>query len=380
MSASDKSKERRGACGLCLRRSWLLSALGGPLDYCARDRSRLLELLALSDERLLAAVAGRRKAELEAAYARFDAAELERDAREQTICRHRRDYPHALHGRSSPHMLTVRGSAGRLAKLAAAPAVAILGSAAPSDYGRETARSLARGLAASGVTVVAALSDGIAAAAQVGALEAGAASVAVLSGGLDVSCPPRRRPLYERIGRDGCLVSELPPDCAGRRWGQRASERIIVELAPISVIVEAEQTPRGMAAAMTARELGRRVAAIPGRVTSPLSHGTNALLMDGASLVRGPRDVLELLFELSDARPKGRPCGALAAGAVRPVRLRPTLARVLDRVGAGYDTPDKLTRAGVDARQVLPALTELELTGLLSRGDGGRYLPREPLD
>jgi DNA processing protein len=122
------------------------------------------------------------------------------------------------------------------------------------------------------------------------------------------------------------------------------------------------------------------VAAIPGRVTSPLSHGTNALLMDGASLVRGPRDVLELLFELSDARPKGRPCGALAAGAVRPVRLRPTLARVLDRVGAGYDTPDKLTRAGVDARQVLPALTELELTGLLSRGDGGRYLPREPLD
>ena len=59
--------------------------------------------------------------------------------------------------------------------------------------------------------------------------------------------------------------------------------------------------------------------------------------------------------------------------------MRPGLREVLERVGAGYDTPDKLTRAGVRASAVLPALSELELEGLLVRGDGGRYLPRDHL-
>ncbi|MGD0454894.1 MAG: DNA-processing protein DprA [Solirubrobacteraceae bacterium] len=380
MSSRGREPRELGACTACLRRSWLLSALSGPLDYCARDRARLLELLALADGELLAAVAGRRAAELRTAYERFDASELQRDPQVQAICRHRRGYPHALGGPAAPHMLAVAGGADRLVKLTAAPVVAILGSRAPSDYGLEMARSLARGLAASGVTVAAGLTDGIAAAAHAGALDAGAGSVAVLGGGLGVSCQPRRRSLYERIRRAGCAVSELPLDCAGRRWGQLASERIVVELGLLSVIVEAERTPADLAAAGIARALGRTVAAMPGRVTSPLSRGTHALLMDGASLVRGPRDVLELLCATGAASPNARAAPPVA-GAVDPhAGLPPDLRAVLERVGVGYDTPDKLTRAGVDAARVLPALSELELTGLLIRGDGGRYLPRGPLD
>ena len=51
---------------------------------------------------------------------------------------------------------------------------------------------------------------------------------------------------------------------------------------------------------------------------------------------------------------------------------------MLASVGAGWDTPDKLARAGAGADEVLLALSELELLGLLMRGDGGRYLPRDP--
>jgi DNA processing protein len=283
----------------------------------------------------------------------------------------------------------VRGGAERLARLTTAPVVAILGSRAPSDYGRETARGLARGLAASGVTVAAGLADGIAAAALAGAQEAGGRSVAVLGDGLGVACPPRMRPLYARATRSGCAVSELPRDCAGRRWGQLASARIVAGLAPLSVVVEARETPEELAAAVVAKSLGRAVAAVPGRVSSPLSHGTNALLVDGASLVRGPRDTLELLYTL-DTPPPGDPTAATTAArppaaccigaAYQHPGMRPAVRDVLERVGAGYDTPDKLERAGVDSRELLPALSELELSGLLARGDGGRYLPRDPLD
>jgi hypothetical protein len=47
-------------------------------------------------------------------------------------------------------------------------------------------------------------------------------------------------------------------------------------------------------------------------------------------------------------------------------------------VGSGHDTPDKLTRAGIDPADTLLGLSELELWGLLGRGDGGRYLLRHP--
>jgi DNA processing protein len=174
----------------------------------------------------------------------------------------------------------------------------------------------------------------------------------------------------------------------GRRWGQLASARIVIALASLCIVVEARATPEELAAAAIAKSLGRDIAAVPGRVSSPLSRGPNALLMDGASLVRGPRDVLELVYALEPRRAGGptaparsaRPAPAYPAGNPCPAAMRPELLAVLERVGCGYDTPDKLTRAGVDPREVLPALSELELTGLLTRGDGGRYLPREPLD
>ncbi|HTC73444.1 MAG TPA: DNA-processing protein DprA [Solirubrobacteraceae bacterium] len=366
-----------GACVGCLRRSWLLSSLSGPMEYCARDRARLLELLALPDQQLLEALAGRRKAELRADYASFHAQEAADDPQLQSICRHRPGYPRALDGPAAPPMLHAQGGTARLSALAAAPVVTILGSRIASDYGIQMARSLARGLAASGVTVAASLTDGIAVAAHAGALDAGGHSVAVLGGGLRVSWSRRRRALYERLTRTGCAVSELPHDCAGRRWGLLASERILAELSRVAVVVEADAGPGELAAARHARALGRTVAAIPGRVTSPLSRGTNELLMDGASLVRGARDVLDLLYAPDATQPCDQQSGTV--GAVSRDDLRPDLRAVLERVGAGCDTPDGLTRTGMELSAALLALSELELRGLLVRGDGGRYLPVNPL-
>lgn len=375
MNSSSRQPGAPGACARCLRRSWLLSALSAPLEYCARDRGRLIALLALEDAELLQAVGGRRRAELRAGYEAFQPCELQRGPDAEPLCRHHLGYPRALNGPAAPTMLYVAGGAARLVALTTAPVVAILGSRTASDYGMEMARSLARGLAASGVTVTSGLADGIAIAAHTGALQAQGATLAVVGGGLHVSCPARRRSLYERLTRTGCAVSELPCDCRGRRWGQLASERIVAELAALTVVVEAEETPGDLATARMARALGRTVAAIPGRVTSPLSKGTHTLLMDGASLVRDAEDALELLYPIGTSGQ--RPRAPTTEGPY--ARLEPRLRAVLERVGAGSDTPDKLIRARASAHEVLLALSELELMGLLTRGDGGRYVPRHPL-
>jgi DNA processing protein len=155
-----------------------------------------------------------------------------------------------------------------------------------------------------------------------------------------------------------------------QRWGQVAGERILARLAGLTIVVEAQDTPDELGVARIAQALGRAVAAVPGRVTSPGSGGPHALLIGGAHLVKGPADALELLCG-PDAL-SNSPTGTQA-------ELEPRLRATLERVGAGRDTPEKLTEGGQDAGEVLLALSELELMGLLARGDGGRYVPRDAL-
>jgi DNA processing protein len=328
---SELDGDQPAACGHCLRRSWLLARLSAGLDYRSADVARLTELLALDDEPLMHALAGSRRAMLSSDYLRFDPTELPLGAGVTTVCRHDSGYPAALRDIGAPPMLYGLGAPGRLRDLTQRPAVAIVGGARASDYGVEIARSLGRGLAASGVTVLSGLSDGVAVAAHSGVIDAGAAGLAVMGGGLDVARPVRRRSLVERLRTHGCVVSELPCGTDGRRWGPVAAERIVVGLAEVTVVVEADETARELASAGIALSLGRTVAAVPGRVTSRCSRGTNALLMDGARLVRCAEDVLELLR----VAPPGAPDGEGTAS----VQLEPRLAEMLERVGEGKTVP-----------------------------------------
>jgi DNA processing protein len=359
------------ACEQCLRRTWLIAGLGACLDYLAPDRERLWATLALSDDELIEALGGRRRGELRERYTAYAAAApsaVDHAHGPVELCRHASRYPQALASAAAPQMLHLAGSIEHFARLSSAPLVAILGCAKASDYGLETARGLARALTASGVTVASTLGPGVPLAAQRGALEGGG-GLAVCGTGLGVAARGCHRALIARLAARGCAVSEVPCDSSGRRWGAAASERIVVELAQVVVVVEARDLTYELAGARLARALGRELAAIPGRVCSPLSAGAHALLREGARLARDAEDVLELLSAspITDL-PRGTSNG------VHP-RLTPTLEKVLERVGAGSDTPDKLAEENMEAGELLLALSELELMGLLTRGENGRYLP-----
>jgi DNA processing protein len=367
------------ACPACWRRSWLLSELGGVLDYHAHERTRLLELLALEDDELLDALAGNRAPALRERYWRFEADEQAPGTGTAALCRHDPGFPDALAAPSAPRMLELTSGAERFAELLAAPVVAIVGSRTPSDYGMQMARSLARGLSASGTTVVACLAGGVAAGAHAGALDLARGSVAVAPDGLGVQPPAHLRALRTRVARVGCVLAELPFTCDGRRWGTAASERTVVELAWVVVVVEARDTAADLGAAQIARARGVSLAAVPGRVTSRLAQGTNGLLMEGASLVRGAEDVLELLWSAEpDGATAARPRQDSRAPAGAWAGLRDDLRAVLEQVGDGRDTPDTLTGVEADHWALLGKLGELELMGLLERGEGGRYVPCTP--
>jgi DNA processing protein len=332
----------------------------------------VIPLLGLDDEELVAAVAGRRRDEFRRRRQAFDP-ELARGgaARRglELVCRCSPAYPARLRGLAAPPaVLHIAGGSARLMEAAEGEAVAIVGSRRASAYGIAVARSLARGLAASGVPVISGMAVGIDAAAHGGALvvagrPAAGRTLAVLAGGADRPYPRANRGLFRRLREEGVVLAELAPGTPPRSWMFRARNRVIAALASMTVVVEAGERSGSLVTADFARELGRPRGAVPGQVTSSLAAGPNQLLREGAHLVRGAQDVLDVLFET----------GARAA----VIDDRPELDReqraVLAAIADGHDTPAALARRGILPDRGLATLASLELAGYIRRGAGGRF-------
>lgn len=358
-------------CSQCQRRGWLLDELAVRLDFRARDLTCFWSLLELSDRDLIDAVGGRRRAQLHDAYAAWEVTDERTDRNLERICRHHAAYPARLRSDAlAPCALSVRGGLDRLNEMLAENVVAIVGTRRSTDYGMELARELARRLASCGLTVAGGVDEGIASAVQAGVLEAGAAPLGVMAASLRSCSPVWCEPLYRRIVDKGCAISEHAPSWRPRTrsWWRPAVDRTLALLADLAIVVEAGEHPCELACARVAWTRGKHVAAVPGRVTSPASKGSNDLLMHGARLVRSPGDVLDALYGVGGRHTVG-------GKPIEPAILDPHLAGVLADVGRGKDTVTKLVQEDTELEQLALALAELEMKGLLVRGDGGRYVP-----
>jgi len=360
------------ACDRCLRRSALVASLAGHIERARRNHRHIAELLALSDEGLLAALAGERRVELELLHDAFDpAAARERVAAAglHAVCRHDEDgYPPRLRrSEDAPAVLYVAGDPSRLAALGDddAPAVAVVGARRASADGIEVARSLARGLAAAGVTVVSGMALGIDSAAHAGALEVGGPTLTVLASGADVPYPPSKRGLYRSLVQSQAAISEMPPGFRPFRWCFPARNRTIAGLASLTIVVEAAERSGSLITAELAQDLGRPVGAVPGSVTAHRTMGSNALLRDGALVIRHAQDALDEVLGVGVASAVAERCADDLGGRLRALLLR---------VENGCATVSELAATPAEAQSALSGLAELELLGYLRRGPGGRYV------
>ena len=157
----------------------------------------------------------------------------------------------------------------------------------------------------------------------------------------------------------------MPPEFVPFKWGFPARNRIISGLADLTIVVEAAERSGSLITAEMAQDAGRVVAAVPGAVTNPLAAGTNALLRDGAELVRSAQDVLDSLLG---------PGVRLVAHGPDPAALAAPLRALLDRLGPRPATPAALLRRGEQADAVVAGLVDLELGGFVRRVPGGAYV------
>ena len=364
------------ACDACLRRTWLVARLAGAIELARHEKRPLREILALGDAALIGALGSLAGADVGAELDAVDPSSLRVAAGDASlvVCRHDDAYPQRLRDLTdAPAVLFVaaaQDALGRLGRLAGGAvgegpaAVAIVGTRRASAEGSEVARALGRGVGAAGVGVVSGMALGIDSAAHTGALDVRAPTLAVLAGGADVPYPASKRSLYVQIVARGCVVSEMPPGFTPFKWCFPARNRTIAALGQMTVVVEAADRSGSLITAEVAADLGRDIGAVPGPVTSWRAKGTNALLRDGATVVRDARDVLDSVVGCLDDLAAPDP----AAG------LEPRLASLLRSVADGRDTLAALAGTPDQAQATLAALTELELLGRLRRVTGGRYV------
>ncbi len=253
--------------------------------------------------------------------------------------------------------------------LLARPAVAIVGSRNHTAYGADAVRLLA-GAVARRAVVVSGMARGIDALAHTAALDAGGGSVGVLGNGLGVIYPAANARLYERMVRHGCLVTEHPPGERPHAGSFSRRNRLISGLARAVLVIEAAAQSGAIVTADKGLEQGRAILAVPGPITSPTSVGCNKLIQQGAKPALCAGDIFE---ELGLPTSLGDTAVALATPAPRvpPPDLSGLQLTLWNRLTDEPQHVDALVAAvRTGASDVLGALTELELRGLVRQTPG----------
>ena len=290
------------------------------------------------------------------------------------VCPGNPEWPEQLAdlGVEQPYALWLRGSADL--RFNCLHSIAVVGSRAATAYGSYVAAELAASVAARGWAVVSGGAFGVDASAHRGALGADGVTVAVLACGVDVPYPVGHAELLEAVAAQGVIVSEWPPGRTVSRLRFLVRNRVIAALATGTLVVEAGQRSGAVNTARHARDLRRRLMAVPGPITSDLSAGCHHIVREWQGvLVTSAAEVTEHLS----------PVEALAAGGQPlPVIPRDLLdlesATVLDAMPrrGGLGTLRVAQRAGLAPAATATCLGRLATAGFVERCDDGWRLRR----
>ncbi len=284
------------------------------------------------------------------------------------VTRDSEDYPRLLREIYDPP--TVLYVKGRLHADTALP-IAVIGSRKCSDYGREAAMHFGFELAEHGACVISGMALGCDASAAIGALRSRSSeypTLAVLGSGIDVIYPQSNKRLYDMIAERGAVITEMRPGLRPTRESFPQRNRIISGLSKGILVVEAAAKSGTRITVDFAHEQGRDVFAVPGRITDPLSAGTNLMIKNGeAKAVFGVDDVL-YEYGIFLAEPPSPIHNADISG------LDANERKLFELLKTGEKTVDALCEiSGLDAAEINICLTEMELSGIIRQLPNGLY-------
>lgn len=289
------------------------------------------------------------------------------------------EYPNSLRSINDfPIVLYIKGERCDFEKI---PLVSIVGPRKISDFGKKAAFSLSKRLAKAGITVVSGAALGADTCAHKGALSAQGKTIAILGCGICYDYLPENRRLREEISQNGCLISEHPPYTSATKYSFPVRNRIISALSLGTVVIEAPLKSGSLITARLANEQGRDVFVIPGNPTLDNYKGSNALLRDGAIPLLNANDIfnqyiskfseqidIEKAFAKETHETPKKSQKNLNIGLSNDAKM------LYNNLNKQKFTADDLLDFALSDDQLLCALTELEIEGLIKALPGGMYM------
>lgn len=284
-------------------------------------------------------------------------------------------YPDMLAAIDNPPLLLY--IKGQMPEFDSIPSICVVGPRRVSEYGKKSAFSLGYRLAKAGMTVVSGGALGSDFSAHSGALKAGGRTVLVMGCGINSGYLPEAENLRKAVAEKGCLISEYPPSARAAKYSFPLRNRIMSALSLGTAVVEAPKKSGALITASFALEQGRDVFVIPGSPSAKEYEGSNALLRDGAKPLLDLSDIFgEYIHLFPDKIDIGKAFEKEEKKENKNL-LNETLSKEAKIVYNHLDKhkfyPEEIKNTGLGSNEILSALTELEIEGLIKAVPGGCY-------
>ncbi|NJK71493.1 MAG: DNA-processing protein DprA [Thermales bacterium] len=173
--------------------------------------------------------------------------------------------------------------------------ITVVGSRDVSEYSKEIMDKILGKICQSGVGVVSGLAYGVDSYSHQICLDNHAPALAVLGMGLDkdIFYPKEVQFLRDRIvDSGGLLLSEYLPTTPGNKFTFPRRNRILANLTPITLVVQAKSESGSMITANEAFDNNKKVATFPAHIGSKGYDGNIELIQKKVIIVTEPKDIL----------------------------------------------------------------------------------------
>ncbi len=255
-----------------------------------------------------------------------------------------RHYPRQLEIlRDRPYIIYARGDLSVLKNKTAA----IVGTRRNTKRGEALTEETAERLISEGFTLINGVADGIDSVAARVSVERGVPFVAVLGVDIDKYYPASNKRLIDKIADNGVVISEYPPFTSARYFAER--NRIIAGLSDEVYVLEAPEKSGAQITADIARKY--RIPVYAPDIDGASFEGCRSLIKKGANILGGEKMKKEK----------------------KPPVLDGTRLYIYEKLKEQSVGEEELIDGGHSIAEVLTALTELELDGIIKALPGGKY-------
>ena len=271
------------------------------------------------------------------------------------------DYPERLKAlEDAPILLFCKGDLSLLAD----ECFAIVGTRAPTRYGKDVTEYFAEELSEAGFTLVSGLARGVDAITHRVALEKERHTIAVIGCGVDKVYPAENKELYDRIAEKGLILSEYFLGVEPLPFHFPERNRLISALSVGVLVTEAGLKSGTMITVDCALDQGKDVFLVPGNIFSAQSKGANEMLHNPQCLIATDAEDVLGFYKKEGKRKEEEAATQLTADEVLVYSALTEDDRHFEEL---------LDLTGLTMGALMATLTKLEVLGVIKKLPGNYY-------